>query len=140
MLLQEAHIYTLPPLLFSCPYLGSLCAAFLLPSAPSFIRGGCQFHYCDRFGTCQPLYLSAAAFHFHTCRPSCRGTAINVLGQLPAGAFSVIISLFILWLDIVSSFTLLRVQYYRRGLSKSALAGALCLFVSFLGVQPLRSR
>ncbi len=74
--------------LFSCPALsGAYVLLFLCRQHPSFIRGGCQFHYCDRFGTCQPLYLSAAAFHSYTCRPSCRGYRHQCSGQLPAGAF-----------------------------------------------------
>lgn len=143
-LLQEAHIYTLPPLPFilSCFIWGLLCCFFFAVST--------RLSFAAAASSTIVIVLALANHYTYLLRHSILtpadllavGTAINVLDNYRLElSFPVIISLFILWLDIVSSFTLLRVQYYRRGLSKKRLlAGALCLFVSFLGVQPLRSR
>ena len=143
-LLQEAHIYTLPPLPFvlSCFIWGLVCCFFFAVST--------RLSFAAAASSTIVIVLALANHYTYLLRHSiltpadllALGTAINVLDNYRLElSFPVIISLFILWLDIVSSFTLLRVQYYRRGLSKKRLlAGALCLFVSFLGVQPLRSR
>ena len=143
-LLQEAHIYTLPPLSFllSCFIWGLLCCFFFAVST--------RLSFAAAASSTIVIVLALANHYTYLLRHSILtpadllavGTAINVLDNYRLElSFPVIISLFILCLDIVSSFTLLRVQYYRRGLSKKRLlAGALCLFVSFLGVQPLRSR
>ena len=115
---------------------------FLCRQHPSFIRGAASstivivlalanhYTYLLRHSILTPADLLAL------------GTAINVLDNYRLElSFSRYYLPFHPLAGIVSSFTLLRVQYYRRGLSKKRLlAGALCLFVSFLGVQPLRSR
>ena len=110
-LLQEAHIYTLPPLPFvlSCFIWGLVCCFFFAVST--------RLSFAAAASSTIVIVLALANHYTYLLRHSIL-TPADLLG-----------------------FTLLRVQYYRRGLSKKRLlAGALCLFVSFLGVQPLRSR
>lgn len=125
--MQEAHIYTLPPLSFllSCFIWGLMCCFFFAVST--------RLSFAAAASSTIVIVLALANHYTYLLRHSILtpadllavGTAINILDNYRLElSFPVIISLFILWLDIVSSFTLLRVQYYRRGLSKSAYSQA----------------